>query len=119
MFDNININPVAIEFVLSYVIPAAIGLLVVVLTALKLSREIVSFRDFWRGSLFPLLDEETDPAIIVAAMLLRMTTKQLVEALKKVDDAIDPKEAARLIIDSINSQRAPAQEHITQIRIEG
>jgi ascorbate-specific PTS system EIIC-type component UlaA len=109
MFDNINIDPVIIEFVISYVIPAVIGFVIAGLGLLKLTREVKSLRDAWRG-VYPLFDEETDPAIIVAAMLLRMTSKQLVESLKKIDDAIDPKEAARLIIDSINSQRAPAQE---------
>lgn len=119
MFDNVSINPVAIEFVISYVIPAAIGLLIVVLSLLKLGKEFKSFRDFWRESLYPLINEETDPGIIVAAMILHMTTAQLVEALKKVDDTIDPKEAARLIINSINSQRAPAKESVKSVRIGG
>ncbi len=119
MFDKVQINPVMIEFVISYVIPAVIGVLIVLLAALKLGKEFKSFRGFWHENLYPLMDEETDPAIIVAAMLLRMTSTQLVEALRKVDDAIDPTEAARLIITSINSQRKPAQEHINQSRIGG
>lgn len=89
MFDNINIDPEAIEFVLSYVVPAAIALLFVALGAFGFRKTLDQVVAFWR-SLRPLVDEEHDPAIIALARALHMTPAQVVAIFKAIGDQIDP-----------------------------
>jgi hypothetical protein len=89
MFDTVDISPERIEFVLSYVVPAALALLFVALGAFGLNKTVTQFVAIWR--LFrPLIDEPTDAAIIVAARLLNMTPEKLAELLKLWNDQIDP-----------------------------
>ncbi len=89
MFDNVTISPERIEFVLSYVVPAAFALLFVALGAFGLKKAVAQFVGIWR--LFrPLTDEPTDVLIISLARALGMTPEKLVEILKAWNDQIDP-----------------------------
>ncbi len=87
--NDFNIDPEVLEFVLTYVFPAALALLFVALAAFGLNKTVAQFVHIWR-MFYPLVNEPTDAAIIVAARLLKMTPEKLAEILKLWNAEIDP-----------------------------
>ncbi len=89
MFDHINVDPEFIEFVLAYWVPAVVGIVVTALGLLGLLHVVEKAVTVWRA-FKPLVDQESDPAIIALARALHMSPAQVVAIFKALGDQIDP-----------------------------
>jgi hypothetical protein len=102
MFDNVNVNPEVLEFVLSYVVPFVLAALVIGAGIFGASQFLARAVAIWR-QVYPLFNEPTDAGIIVIARLLKMKPEDVVAMIKLWNDQIDP----------------PPQETAVQTRIGG